>query len=385
MEELIAKLMRACGLGEVQGDLVPVSGGLMHRMFKVTTDAGVYAVKALNPDVMCRPGVRENFARAEELERLLEARGLPVVAALSFGGQKMLEIDGRFFYVFKWLKGCITDWNSISVEQCYKAGNVLGRIHSVDWQVDGTQGGDGQNAADEDTCRTASCGGPTQEMEQETIDFEAYLSLARAKGSGIASQIEETLPVLIAAQDEYLDAQSAMPHVRAIIDDDMDPKNVMWHDGEPFVIDLECLENGNPVASCLNLALQWAGIVNEKYDKANLLAFFEGYRAALDGDLGEKQQSENSAFRDGKSADNSGCQDAISADRSAFRGYDKIYGVAYSAWLGWLEYNIRRALGLEGSAADVALGKDEVVRTLARIRYLAEMKDEICAALRELD
>ena len=107
------------------------------------------------------------------------------------------------------------------------------------------------------------------------------------------------------------------------------------------------------MASCLNLALQWAGIVNENYDKAKLLAFFEGYRT--------------------------------SADSSAFRGYDKIYGVAYSAWLGWLEYNIRRALGLEGSAADVATGEDEVVRTLARIWYLAEKKDEICAALRELD
>ena len=368
MRELITKLMRACGLGEVQGDLVPVSGGLMHRMFKVTTDAGVYAVKALNPDVMCRPGVRENFARAEELERLLEARGLPVVAALSFGGdmrpaggQKMLEIDGQFFYIFKWLEGRITDWDSISVEQCYKAGNVLGRIHSVDWQEDGLTGD-----AQLESPLKGDAG--TKSDQQETgaqcrIDFEEYLSLARAKGSGIASQIEETLPVLIAAQDEYLDAQSAMPHVRAIIDDDMDPKNVMWHDGEPFVIDLECLEYGNPMASCLNLALQWAGIVNEKYDKANLLAFFEGYRAALDGDLGEKQQSGNSAFR----------------------GYDKIYGVAYSAWLGWLEYNIRRALGLEGSAADVATGEDEVVRTLARIRYLAEMKDEICAALRELD
>ena len=222
MRELITKLMRACGLGDVRGDLVPVSGGLMHCMFKVTTDAGVYAVKALNPDVMCRPGVRENFARAEELERVLESRGLPVVAAMVFGGdaqaaggQKMLEIDGRFFYIFKWLEGRITDWDSISVEQCYKAGNVLGRIHSVDWLEDGLTGDAGTKSDQQEA------------GAQSRIDFEEYLSLARAKGSGIASQIEENLPVLITAQDEYLEAQSAMPPVRAIIDDDMDPKNVM--------------------------------------------------------------------------------------------------------------------------------------------------------------
>ena len=37
-KELLSKLMQECGLGEITSPMEPVSGGLMHRMYKVTTD-----------------------------------------------------------------------------------------------------------------------------------------------------------------------------------------------------------------------------------------------------------------------------------------------------------------------------------------------------------
>ena len=87
----------------------------------------------------------------------------------------------------------------------------------------------------------------------------------------------------------------------------MDPKNVMWSDGKAYVIDLECLDYGNPVASVLNLAMQWAGTVNGKYSSRNLEAFFRGYISKYD---------------------------------NGFRSYGELYGIVYS-WVEWLEYNIR--------------------------------------------
>lgn len=36
-------------------------GGLMHKMFKVETDKGVYCVKVLNPEVMARNDAYNNF------------------------------------------------------------------------------------------------------------------------------------------------------------------------------------------------------------------------------------------------------------------------------------------------------------------------------------
>ena len=72
IEEVLENLIRRCGLGKIMADVEPVTGGLMHRIYKVTTDSGVYAVKHLNAEIMKRPDVHANFARAEKIEGILE-------------------------------------------------------------------------------------------------------------------------------------------------------------------------------------------------------------------------------------------------------------------------------------------------------------------------
>ena len=113
MEELYA-LIEQCGLGKVKGDILPVSGGLMHKMFKVQTTTGTYAVKCLNPEIMNRPDAMKNYSEAEWLEWILEENGISIVAALSFGDKKMISLGGRYYYVFHWNEGKITDFNDIS-------------------------------------------------------------------------------------------------------------------------------------------------------------------------------------------------------------------------------------------------------------------------------
>lgn len=130
IDELIADLMMKCGFGAVSLPIEPISGGLMHRMYRVKTDSGVYAVKHLNPEIMGREGVLDNYARAEKIECLLEKEGIPIVPAITVSGKKMQHIEGNYFYVFHWQDGHITDWNNISKEMCRTAGNILGRMHA---------------------------------------------------------------------------------------------------------------------------------------------------------------------------------------------------------------------------------------------------------------
>ena len=91
--EDIYELVKQCGLGIIKGKIYPVSGGFMHKMFRVQTTAGTYAVKCLNPEIMSRPDAMRNYAEAERLERVLESKGIPVVAALSFDGKKMITVN----------------------------------------------------------------------------------------------------------------------------------------------------------------------------------------------------------------------------------------------------------------------------------------------------
>ena len=89
IDELISTLMTKCGLGAVISSIEPVSGGFMHRMYKVRTKSGIYAVKHLNPEIMGKEGVHDNFDRAEKFECLLEKEDIPIVPALTVLGKKM--------------------------------------------------------------------------------------------------------------------------------------------------------------------------------------------------------------------------------------------------------------------------------------------------------
>ena len=324
IEKSLAELIRDCGLGEIIAEVEAVSGGLMHRMYKVITSSGTYAVKHLNEEVMKRPGVHENFARAEKIEGILEKCDISIVPALVIGGNKMQKKDGRFFYVFRWQEGRIADWNHISKDMCYKAGNILGRIHAI---------------APENVDH--------RPPEFSDIDWHGYVCKAKEEDSEIAALLVENEELLISVEGELNQARACLPDIRCLSDGDMDPKNVMWNNGTPWVIDLECLDYGNPVSHAMQLALQWSGIVTRKLDVDRMTAFFEGYLEAYD---------------------------------NCFRSYSDITGVAYT-WVEWLAYNIQRALGKCMDEAERELGISEVRNTIDIIQYIHKAEPQIKEAL----
>ena len=259
---LISQLFEILSLGEVMIPITPVSGGFMHRMYKACTASHTYAVKHLNPEIMKRPDAMNNYKKAERLEAILENAGISIVPAITFNGKKMQEFQGNYFYIFDWYDGNITNWNNITPKQCWKAGNIQGRIHAIKTE-------------------RAKATEPN-EPELSAIDWNEYLEKATSSATSAAAKeveslLKENLPLLDYAQTELNKARLALPNITTIIDEDMDPKNVMWENGEPVVIDLECLDYGNPVSSAIQLSLQWSGITLCNFDAEKQKAFFEGY------------------------------------------------------------------------------------------------------------
>lgn len=138
-----------------------------------------------------------------------------------------------------------------------------------------------------------------------------------------------------------------MPDIICVSNEDMDPKNIMWDNGNPWVIDLECLDYGNPISHALQLALQWSGITTCNMDIEKMVAFFNGYLEAYD---------------------------------NCFRAYSDVFGLAYT-WVEWLDYNIQRALGACIDEAERQIGISEVRNTVERIKYIRNIEKEIKEAL----
>ena len=328
IKDLIIRLFKELGLGEVCVPIENVSGGFMHRMYKVTAcgteGSRSFAVKHLNPEIMKRPQAQANYERAEKLEGILEKAGLPIVPALCFDSKKMQEFEGNYFYIFAWHDAKVTDWDNITEKQCFLAGNTLGKIHAIDFDLD-------ESGVEQDT------------PELSQIDWKKYEIQANESKSEIAGLLGENLELLEYAQNQVNEARKNLPDIIRISDEDMDPKNVMWENGKPLVIDLECLDYGNPASHVLQLALQWSGITTCNL-KLNLLkTFFAGYHKAYD---------------------------------NGFHDYQKIFGLAYT-WIEWLEYNIQRALGACVDEAERQMGVEQVVQTINRIKYLREKEDLI--------
>ena len=321
MTEKIKKLFESRGLGNDVSPIVPVSGGFMHKMYKVNAGGKFYAVKHLNSEIMKRPGVKGNYEKAENLETILEDNNIPIVPALTINNVKMQEQDGEYYYIFDWQEGSITDWNAITIEQCRKAGNIQGKIHAIDSHYV-------EHA---------------EISESDTPDFKALIEAAKAQDNEIYPLLAENESLLKYAVEQMISARRKLPDIESIIDDDMDPKNVMWYNGDPVVIDLECLDHGNPVSSVVQLSLQWAGITTCSFDPEKMKAFFEGYFDAYD---------------------------------NGFRNYAEVFGLAYT-WVEWLEYNIGRALGKCADEDERCLGVSEVKNTVARIKYIRDIEESV--------
>lgn len=130
--KLFHKICQKCNLGSLKSSPAALTGGFMHKMYSLFTDQGKYAVKLLNPFVMQRKTVWDNYQAAEALELILEKNHLPIIPALICNGQKMQNIDGQLFYLYQWYAGHALKPKEISGTHCAKIGGLLAQIHKLD-------------------------------------------------------------------------------------------------------------------------------------------------------------------------------------------------------------------------------------------------------------
>lgn len=249
------RICAGLNLGELTAPPLRLNGGYTHRMFRLDTTTGSYAVKLLNPEIMQRPDALGNYRTAEAVEAMLEARNLPILPARTIAGRKMQCVDGQYLYVFDYFDGRVLRTEEITPAHCAKMGEVLARIHAADIREN-----------------------PGEPEPAESIDWgtlaEALLTSADAHAEG--ELLQAALPMLTHVTAAAEDADRRLPRVAALCHNDMDPKNVLWQ-GDAFrIIDLECLGYANPMQELLDLAISWS----EPADEMRFKAFVGAYYAA---------------------------------------------------------------------------------------------------------
>lgn len=156
--------------------------------------------------------------------------------------------------------------------------------------------------------------------------------------------------ILYESQQKGNLAVKIMPPVLTICHNDMDSKNVLWNGNDCRIIDLECLCYSSPFVELYEMALCWSGYENCNIDFNLFNALIKSY------------------------ADNSGeLPDA----------WETIYYSSYGR-LEWLEYNVKRALGIDCGEDEIEMGISEVCETMEHIVYYYGVRDEILESVNDL-
>lgn len=123
----------------------------------------------------------------------------------------------------------------------------------------------------------------------------------------------------------------------------MDCKNVLWNGNDYRIIDLECLSYSNPFMELFELALCWSGYEDCKIDFQLFQSFLQGYK---------------------------------NANGNMPVDWETLYDCD-NGRLEWLEYNIKRVLGIDCGADEKEIGIKQVEETLHHIIYYFNMRDQI--------
>lgn len=319
--ELFSNICRQCGLGKLASQPFPLSGGFLHKMYGLTTDKGKFALKLLNPHIMQRETAKENFENAEHLEGILEREGLPILPALTIDGKKMQQTEGQFFYLFPWYDGKSVQGGEIKQRHCAEMGRALAQIHQVSRRESGGEG------------------------TPVSVDWSSLYRALKEVDGELFQRLGEKLPLLCQFQERSSRACRRIPTTSAICHNDMDPKNVLWTSMEYRIIDLECLSYSNPLAELLETALRWSGFDGMDFSPEKLQAFLDAYAGQDKAML--------------KNAD-----------------WESLYDGSTSR-LSWLEYNLKRALGIESGESEMEIGKAEALKELERIVYYMGMRETV--------
>jgi thiamine kinase-like enzyme len=314
----LEKLFSEYNLGKLNSKPKQITGGLLHKMYEVTTKENKYALKELNPSIMKRNGVVEKFINSERVAEALKGI-VPAVTAIQFGDNPLLILDGKYYMVFEWLDGMSIFPPDITFENCRKIGKLLGEIHRSDIVIPNMQ---------------------KELIVPELYEWNNYLSVGQESGATWAEELSQIIDDLKSWNEDSREAFISLSEHMVLSHRDLDPKNVMWKDNNPYIIDWEAAGYINPYQELLEVLNYWANNGKGEIDKDKFMELYHAYIEIL----GNIQVN-----------------------------FDKVLASGFLGMLGWLNYSFKRSLGIEASSVEEKnLGTEQVFATIKALKQYSE-------------
>ncbi|MGI5958435.1 MAG: phosphotransferase [Massiliimalia sp.] len=265
-------------LGKCLGFL-PVFGGLLHKMYRVDTVQGAYAVKLLNPEIMKRDSAWDHYLFSEQIAGLAKEQGIPALPALNQDGLPIQKIEDHCFMVFPWFEGIADVTGAPDPGKAAKIGACLAKIHQIK--------GMGVCSSKPETYAAK--------------DWEQAKVLGTGQGKAWMDSYICFLPQIQEIERNIIQTEPELFENRIVSHRDLDRKNVLWDaKGNPMLIDWEAAGWIHPSLDVVSTALYWSVDETMRWFPQCFQAFLQAYaktspafefpcwKAALYGDLAGK-------------------------------------------------------------------------------------------------
>lgn len=257
IQQLCAQLQ----LGVPALPISSVQGGFHHRMWRLQTDQGLYAIKQLAADTdLANPLVIAHFNFTESVAETFRAYGIRAISALHQQGKYLQLLDNNAYLVYPWSEAKGLDINQRSQQHALEVARMLAVMHCADIELAAP------DAAAIDFDQQQKIIDVVQRCVQLQVSYAAELAVKLPEFLQMASASSEAMPVL---------AQHLV-----ISHGDLDQKNVLWDsDSHALVIDWESAGKLNPTYELLQTALEWSGITRH-FDSGLFESFLLAYQQA---------------------------------------------------------------------------------------------------------
>lgn len=313
------KLCDQLALGKLIKEPETLVGGHLHRMFALETTQGKYAVKTLNPQIMARPTALKNYIKAEKIVSIV-SKHVTAQPAKILKGAFLQNIDNQYYMIFDWIEGHTLKPQQITVDNCKRMGSLLADIHKTDYSLNDL---------------SADC---SHEMHE--IDWDFYLNKGKEMESIWVNLLSDNIEKLYLWSTKARHSEGLLTSECVFSHRDLEPKNVMWIQDRPIIIDWESAGEINPKHDLVETAVYWSLNACGQLAKEKFYAFVSAYQARC--------PVEEADWR-------------------------IVLELGYSSKLEWLAYSLKRSLQIECTdQMECEMGTNHAIETIKELNAYEE-------------
>lgn len=314
-----------------------LAGGLLHQVYWLQTSTGNYALKLLDPWIVSQQNL-SHWNTCELIAKKFFDKKVPSIHALqNLAGNYLSQFSGNYFMIYPWvsctpslskrsdakaagkfsINPSLPPFEKIEIESI---GNILARIHSIQL-----------NKTDYPQLNIPSWNGFDEDYWKNLlVEYDASFDT----------------PKLLKINNAIRNVEIKLTEKDVIISHrDLDPRNIIWQNERPFIIDWEYAGLITTTLDLLIVAFNFAGLSLGNIPK------IENFRAVVKG----YEAKRGSVTFDDK-------------NKTLYLGY----------CLDWLEFNLRRWLVQAPKRPQI---DEEIKRSWWAIQWIYQEFDDFMSAI----